>query len=99
MKNRQYSFYFIPGCVLVLAGFLNALYLSVSHYRVYTDIGYSSFCAISKSINCDTVSQSRYSILLGLPVPVWGTIGYFFLILLFSFLFYKKNTKKRLWSI
>ncbi len=99
MKNKQYSFYFIPGFVLVFAGFLSALYLSVSHYRVYTDIGYSSFCAISKSINCDTVSQSSYSILLGMPVPVWGSIGYLFLILLFSFLFHKKNTKKRLWSL
>lgn len=99
MKNRQYIFYFIPGCVLVLAGFFNAFYLSVSHYRVYTDIGYSSFCALSKSINCDTVSQSSYSILLGMPVPVWGSIGYLFLILLFAFLFHKKNTNKRLWSI
>ena len=99
MKTRQYSFYFIPGCMLVLTGFLTALYLSVSHYRVYTDIACSSFCAISKSINCDTVSQSSYSILLGMPVPVWGTIGYVFLILLFLFLFHKKNTEKRLWSI
>lgn len=99
MKTRQYLFYFIPGCVLVLAGFLNAFYLSVSHYRVYTDIGYSSFCALSKSINCDTVSQSSYSILWGMPVPVWGCIGYLFLILLFSFLFHKKNMNKRLWSL
>jgi protein-disulfide isomerase/uncharacterized membrane protein len=99
MKIRQYLFYFILGCMLVLAGFLNALYLCVSHYRVYTDIGYSSFCALSKSINCDTVSQSSYSILWGIPVPVWGCIGYLFLILLFSFLFHKKNINKRLWSL
>ncbi len=99
MKNRRYSFYFIPGCVLVLAGFLNALYLSASHYRVYTDIGYSSFCALSKSINCDTVSQSNYSILLGMPVPVWGSIGYLFLILLLLFLFHKNNINKKFWPL
>jgi len=99
MKTRQYSFYFFPGCLLVLAGFLTALYLSVSHYRVYTDIVYSSFCAISKSINCDTVSQSSFSVFLGMPVPIWGSIGYLFLILLFPFLFHKKNTEKRLWSL
>lgn len=99
MKTRQYLFYFILECVLVLAGFLTALYLSVSHYRVYTDIGYASFCALSKSINCDTVSQSSYSILWGMPVPVWGCIGYLFLVLLFSFLFQKKNINKRFWSL
>jgi protein-disulfide isomerase/uncharacterized membrane protein len=46
----------------------------------YTDIGYQSFCAISTAINCDTVSQSAYSVVAGLPVPVWGLIGFVFLL-------------------
>ena len=78
---------------LVLCGILASGYLSVSHYRVYTDIYYSSFCAISKAINCDTVSQSLYSIFWGIPVPVWGVIGYIFILvtLLFSFDFRLKK--------
>ena len=68
--------YYTPTLILALGGLADSIYLAVSHYRVYTDIGYSSFCAISKSINCDTVSQSPYSILFNIPVPVWGVLGY-----------------------
>jgi protein-disulfide isomerase/uncharacterized membrane protein len=99
MKYKTCSFYFIVGCILIFTGFFTSLYLSISHYRVYTDIGYSSFCALSKSINCDTVSQSSFSILFGMPVPIWGVIGFTLLILLFPFLFLTKNKEKRLWSL
>jgi protein-disulfide isomerase/uncharacterized membrane protein len=99
MTNKPAFYYSILGWVLLIAGFFVALYLSVSHYRVYTDIGYSSFCAISKSINCDTVSQSGFSILFGMPVPVWGMLGYLFLMLIFPFLFQRKNSEKKLWTL
>lgn len=83
-KIKAYPFpvYFWPAFILSVGGFADSIYLSISHYRVYTDIGYSSFCAISKSINCDTVSQSPYSILLGVPVPVWGVLGYLVFLLM-----------------
>ena len=71
-----FKYYFLPVSLLVIVGVAASSYLSISHYRVYTDIGYSSFCAISKAINCDTVSQSPYSIFMGVPVPIWGVIGY-----------------------
>ena len=74
--------YYLPTLILALGGLADAIYLAVSHYRVYTDIGYSSFCAISKSINCDTVSQSPYSILLNMPVPLWGVLGYLVFLLI-----------------
>ncbi len=79
--------YFSIILILTLCGIAVSGYLAVSHYRVYTDIAYSSFCAISKAINCDTVSQSPYSIFFGIPVPIWGIIGYIFLLatLLLSF--------------
>lgn len=66
--------------LLILCGILISGYLFISHYKVYTDIGYASFCAISKAINCDTVSQSPYSIFWGVPVPIWGVVGYVFLL-------------------
>jgi protein-disulfide isomerase/uncharacterized membrane protein len=71
--------YFTTIITLIVAGLLISFYLSISHYKVYTDMEYRSFCTISKSINCDTVSQSPYSIFLGVPVPVWGVFGYFLL--------------------
>jgi uncharacterized membrane protein/protein-disulfide isomerase len=81
-----FHFYYWIIVLLVGLGLLASIYLSISHYRVFTDIGYRSFCAISRSINCDTVSQSPYAIFIGVPVPVWGVFGYAFL-LVFLILF------------
>ncbi len=94
-----FPFYFWTVAVLALGGVLDSIYLSISHYRVYTDIAYESFCAISRSINCDTVSQSPYSIFIGVPVPVWGIIGYSFFMLLLPFAWSREAQKQRLWSI
>ena len=82
---------------LAIMGLADAIYLSISHYRVYTDIGYASFCAISKAINCDTVSQSPYSILWGAPVPVWGVFGYLCVLVLLPFAVSKEAGKERIW--
>ena len=67
-KNKPLPFvvYWLTVLMLTGAGLAAAIYLSVSHYRVYTDVDYKSFCAISRAINCDTVSQSPYSIFAGL---------------------------------
>ena len=79
MKKTEpwpFGIYFSVVVFLCLVGLVDAIYLSISHYRNYTDIGYESFCAISQAINCDTVSQSPYSIVGGVPIPVWGVLGY-----------------------
>ena len=94
-----YSYYFFVVTFIALIGLLDAIYLSISHYRVYTDIGYESFCAISRSLNCDTVSQSPYSILIGVPVPVWGIIGFTFFLILLVFAWHPKAEKKRMWTL
>ncbi|MFT5728342.1 MAG: putative membrane protein/protein-disulfide isomerase [Desulforhopalus sp.] len=77
----SYRLYSVIVALLSLSGLAVSLYLSWSHYQSYTDITYSSFCAISQTINCDTVAQSQWSIFLGLPVAVWGVIGYLFFII------------------
>lgn len=53
-----------------------SLSLAISHYRVFTDPGYDSFCAISQSLNCETVSQSPWALFLGVPVAAWGVLAY-----------------------
>ncbi|MGD9240525.1 MAG: vitamin K epoxide reductase family protein [Desulfobacterales bacterium] len=80
IKPFAYPVYFVTVVALIISGLLISGYLFRSHYLNYTDITYQSFCAISTSINCDTVSQSLYSILFGVPVAVWGIIGYTFLL-------------------
>ena len=94
-----FAIYFWTIFILAVAGLIDSIYLSISHYRVYTDIGYRSFCAISKAINCDTVSQSPYSIFIGLPVPVWGILGYTFLLLFLPLARSKDAARKRIWTV
>jgi protein-disulfide isomerase/uncharacterized membrane protein len=99
VEPLSFPFYFFIVAVVCLAGLFSSIYLAISHYRVYSDIVYESFCAISRSLNCDTVSQSPYSILLGVPVSVWGIVGYslFFFLLLFSL--FSKNQRERVWTL
>jgi protein-disulfide isomerase/uncharacterized membrane protein len=104
-KNKKqiiplpFQVYFWTIAFLAFFGIADSVYLSISHYRIYTDMAYESFCAISRSINCDTVSQSSYSILIGIPVPVWGIIGYSFFILFLQFAWSKEAQKQKMWSI
>jgi protein-disulfide isomerase/uncharacterized membrane protein len=94
---------FSAYCSAVLAlcciGFLISIYLSISHYRVHTDIGYHSFCALTKSINCDTVSQSHYSIFWNLPLAVWGVAGYAFYLILALFSALPSGEHRRVWTL
>ena len=98
-KLFSFHFYYWVAVLLALAGLSDSIYLSVHHYLVYTDIGYESFCAISKAINCDTVSQSPYSVFFGIPVAVWGVFGYCFCLLLLSFAVHSDAGKKRMWPL
>ena len=82
IKPLPFPVYFWTVVIIALAGLADAVYLAISHFRVYTDMGYQSFCAISKSINCDTISQSSFSIFLDVPVPIWGVVGYLLFLLL-----------------
>ena len=103
MKTHQninplpFPVYFWSIAAIAFAGLANAVYLTISHYRVYTDMGYKSFCAVSKSINCDTVSQSAFSIFLNVPVPVWGILGYLLFLMLLLATRKASSGKNRLW--
>lgn len=99
IKHLPFPVYFFAVVLLALIGLGDSIYLSISHYRNYMDIGYVSFCAISKSINCDTVSQSSYAIFLNVPVAVWGVIGYILFLILLSFAGSQQAGQKRGWSI
>lgn len=103
MNKKQnplpFPYYLWTILFLAIVGMADSIYLSISHYRAYTDIGYQSFCALSKTINCDTVSQSTFSIFMGLPVPVWGIVGYVFFLLLASMAASQAANRQRLWPL
>jgi protein-disulfide isomerase/uncharacterized membrane protein len=99
IKSLPFSVYFWSTSGLVAAGLLIMIYSAISHYRVHTDILYASFCAISDAVNCDRVSQSTYSIFLGVPVPVWGILGYIFFLILLLFAGKRNADNRRIWSL
>ncbi|MCF8070733.1 MAG: thioredoxin domain-containing protein [Desulfobacterales bacterium] len=99
IKPLPFSIYYWSVFSLAAAGLLNMVYSAISHYRVHTDILYVSLCAISDAVNCDTVSQSTYSIFLGVPVPVWGILGYGFFLILLSFAGMRNADNRRIWLL
>jgi uncharacterized membrane protein/protein-disulfide isomerase len=99
IKPLSYSYYYIPVLLVALTGLCSSIYLAVSHYRVHADISYSSFCAISRALNCDTVSSSPYAVFLGVPVAVWGIIGYVFILFILCLAGSRVASKRRLWPL
>jgi len=62
--------------LLAAAGLLCSLVLEVVHVRAYLDPSTGSFCSAGAAADCGTVALSRYSVLGGVPVPVWGIVGF-----------------------
>ena len=44
--------------------------------RAYSAPTAASFCSLGHGLDCTSVALSRYSVLLGLPVPLWGALGF-----------------------
>ena len=68
-----------PGPLrLALAAALLGLALSLVLVRLHgqAHAGVASFCDLSETVSCDRVATSRFSVVLGLPVAVWGVVGY-----------------------
>jgi protein-disulfide isomerase/uncharacterized membrane protein len=69
----------VSFALLSLLGIAVAAELTRIHVLVHTDPGYHSVCAMSEGVNCETVAVSPYSAFAGLPVSVWGIVGYLFM--------------------
>ncbi len=107
LKKCSYGVYVFMVGFLAALGLADSIYLAISHYRVHSDVGYRSFCALSKALNCDTVSQSPCdtvsqspaSILINLPVAVWGAAGYLFFLSLVLFTASRSSERRRVWAL
>lgn len=62
--------------VLSAAGALACLGLELVHHRAYTAPGADAFCAFGERLDCNVVALSRFAVLLGVPLPVWGLVGF-----------------------
>ncbi len=62
--------------VLCLFGIGVSAELTRIHVFTHTDPNFHSICAVSENVNCETVALSPFSVFAGLPVSVWGIMGY-----------------------
>lgn len=64
------------AAALCMAGLGISAELTRIHVLTHTDPTFHSLCAVSEEVNCETVAQSPYSVVLGLPISVWGLLAY-----------------------
>jgi uncharacterized membrane protein len=73
---RAWRIAFLVFCTV---GFLLSADLLRLHVRVHTDPNYHSFCAVTAYVDCEEVAFSGYAVFGGLPVALWGLLGYVFM--------------------
>jgi uncharacterized membrane protein len=61
---------------LALLGVALCVLLEVVHYRAHTRPDLASFCALGARFDCASVALSSYAVVLGVPLPLWGIIGF-----------------------
>lgn len=67
---------------LALAGLMISGVLQILHVRTYLAPTASSICSVGETFDCNAVTLSRFSVLLGVPLPAWGALGFYGLMLL-----------------
>ena len=71
--------------VVALAGLLDSFYLTYTRFA-----GITPPCTVSFISGCATVAKSKYSVLLGVPLSVFGMFFYGFAILISAIYIWKK---------
>jgi protein-disulfide isomerase/uncharacterized membrane protein len=66
----------LPVLVLGCIGLGISIVTEVVHSRLASNPGYTSFCNISTTVNCDVVMGSRYALLAGVSVSLWAILYY-----------------------
>lgn len=66
-----------PATALAMLGIIVSGVLQVLHVRTYLVPSADSFCTVGETLDCHAVTLSRFSVLLGVPLPVWGALGFY----------------------
>ena len=69
--------------ICALIGLVSALSSTYVHYQLVHDPAYSSFCDVNENVSCSQVYLSRFGLIEGIPVALWGAF-WFGLVLLLS---------------
>jgi len=71
--TRRTAIGLLVFCVL---GLIVSSLSAYVHYRLLTEPGYTSFCSINATWNCETVYESRFGSFRGVPVAIGGVIWF-----------------------
>jgi len=66
----------LVSAVLAVVGVSASVYLTDLHVRVHTDPSYQPACDVDAVFRCSDIALSPYSQILGVPMSVWGLVGY-----------------------
>lgn len=61
---------------LCLVGAAVSVQLAVIYHKSNADLAHQSHCAVDSKWDCDDVARSKYAAVLGVPVALWGLLGY-----------------------
>ena len=76
------SKWYLATILILLLGLADSIYLTYHYYQInILQPSSKSFCALSKTIDCDKTATSEGSTLIGVPVATWGMFAFFFLLL------------------
>lgn len=68
--------------LLAAVGVLLSGWLEVVHFRAHTAPSAIGFCSVGPRLDCASVALSPWSVVFGIPVPIWGVSGFLALALL-----------------
>src|SRR5439155_6428886 len=66
----------VVALICAVVGLGASVAASYTHYHLLFDPTYRSFCDVSATIGCTQVSASRFSTFRGVPVAVFGALGF-----------------------
>lgn len=61
---------------VAIVGVLLSLALEYIHYRAYTAPTAANLCTVGERLDCTSVALSKYAVVLGVPLPIWGFCGF-----------------------
>jgi len=66
----------MASLVVLLVGLVLSGELVRLHFEALSDPAHHSYCSVNATVSCDTVTRSKYSMVFGVPLAVWGVFGY-----------------------
>lgn len=67
--------------LLAAVGLLASIALEVAHFQAYASPSATSFCSAGARFDCTAVALHPASVLLKIPLPVWGIAGFLAMLL------------------